>query len=124
MTWVQQYQGLIGLGISLAVSTVVAVIALLFRSQVQRLVGDRASAEELAKVATQVDDVDRRVMAVEARLLSLPTAEQMGGLALRIESLAGDMKAVVAQLAGTNELLRAQIRKSELLDEFLHRRDG
>ena len=118
MNFVQQYQGLIGLGVSLAVSTAVAVIALLFRSQVQKLVGDRASGADLAKVATQVDDVDRRMMAVEARLLSLPTAEQMGALALRIESLAGDMKAVAAQLSGTNELLRAQVRRIELVDEY------
>jgi hypothetical protein len=121
---VREYQGLIGLAVSLLVSSLVAVIAIVFRSQVQQMIADRASAADVARVAHQVDDVDRRVMSVEARLGSLPTSEQLQALALRIESLSGDVRATLAQLAGTNEMLRAQARRLELVDEYLHRSGG
>lgn len=121
---VREYQGLIGLGVSLVVSALVAVVAIVFRSQVQTMIADRASAVDLARVAHQVGDVDRRVMNVEARIGSLPTSEQLQALALRIESLSGDVRATLAQLAGTNEMLRAQARRLELVDEYLHRQGG
>ncbi|GIX12036.1 DUF2730 family protein [Elioraea sp.] len=121
MEWVAKFQGLIGLTISLLVSAAVGAIALALRSQVQSLVADRASAVDLARVATQVDDVDRRVMHIEARLATFPTGEQIQQLSVRLESLAGDVRATLAQLSGTNEMLRAQARRIELVDEYLRR---
>jgi hypothetical protein len=124
MEWVAKFQGLIGLTISLLVSAAVGAIALALRSQVQSLVADRASAVDLARVSTQVDDVDRRVMQIEARLATFPTGEQIQQLSVRLESLAGDVRATLAQLSGTNEMLRAQARRIELVDEYLRRREA
>ncbi len=112
---IREFQGLI----ALAVSLLIGVFAWAFRSEVQKMVADRASSAALARVATQVEDVDRRVISIEERLMTLPSAEQMHQLALRIETLAGDVRSTLAQLAGTNEMLRGHARKLDLIDDFL-----
>jgi len=120
LEWIKEHQGLI----ALFVTSLVAGLAWAFRTEVQRLLADRASATDLAKVASQVDDVDRRVIGIERQIEALPTAQQVHTLALSIETLRGDMRAIVSELRGTNELLRVHARKVELIDEFMHDRDG
>jgi hypothetical protein len=113
----QPYQGLI----ALAVSLVLALGAWAFRANVHALIADRATARQVQDLADQIAHVDRRVLGVEQRVEALPTGERITRLALDIEALRGDFRALAATLEGTNQLLRAQARKTELIDEYLRR---
>lgn len=117
LDWLREFQGLIALSVSL----LIGVFAWAFRTEVQKMVQDRASSSALAKVAQQVDDVDRRVISIERHIESMPTAGQFQGLTVALEATRGDMRALAAEVRGNNELLRVQVRKTELIDEFLRR---
>lgn len=113
----QPYQGLIALVVTLSLG----LVAWAFRTNVQRMVADRASAEQMRDVQTKLDDVDRRVIGIEQQIEALPTVERMNRLAIDMETLRGDFRTLTAELRGTNELLRSQARKIELMDEYLRR---
>jgi hypothetical protein len=116
----REWQGIV----ALAFSTLLGLAAWAFRGRVQEMIADRASAAEVKHVAKLAAEIDRRVIHVEQRLEALPTAEQFAALSISIEAVRGDLKAVAAEQRGTNELIRAQQRKVELIDEYLRRRDG
>lgn len=111
----REFQGLIALGFNL----LLALVVWAFRTQVRAMIADRAAAADLKALSHQVGEVDRRVIAVEHQLDALPSREQLNGLALRIESLAGDVRTTLAQLSGTNEMLRGHARKLDLVEDFL-----
>jgi peptidoglycan hydrolase CwlO-like protein len=113
----QPYQGLIALVVTLSLG----LVAWAFRTNVQRMVADRASAEQMRDVQTKLDDVDRRVIGIEQQIEALPTVERMNRLAIDMETLRGDFRTLTAELRGTNDLLRSQARKIELMDEYLRR---
>lgn len=113
----QPYQGLIALVVTLGLG----LVAWAFRTNVQRMVSDRASAEQMRDVQAKLDDVDRRVIGIEQQIEALPTVERMNRIAIDMETLRGDFRTLTAELRGTNELLRSQARKIELMDEYLRR---
>lgn len=113
----QKFQGLFALAVSLGI----AVFGWAFRTQVQKMLEGRASVQQVEAVAKQVQHIDQRVMAVEARLDTLPTAEQVNAISVAIEALRGDVRVANAQLLGTRDLLTSHMRKVELIDEFMKR---
>lgn len=113
----QPYQGLIALVVTLSLG----LVAWAFRTNVQRMIADRASAEQMADVQAKLADVDRRVIGIEQQIEALPTVERMNRIAIDMETLRGDFRALTAELRGTNEMLRSQARKLELMDEYLRR---
>ena len=113
----QKFQGLF----ALAVSLFIAVAGWAFRTQVQKMLEGRASVEQVSAIADQVRHVDQRVLAIEARLDTLPTADQITSISLSIEALRGDVKVANAQLVGTRDLLTSHMRKVELIDEYMKR---
>lgn len=113
----QPYQGLIALAVTLGIG----LLAWAFRTNVQRMVADRASAAQMADVQAKLDDVDRRVIGIEQQIEALPTVERMNRIAIDMETLRGDFRTLTAELRGTNEMLRSQARKLELMDEYLRR---
>lgn len=115
MEFVREFQGLIALAFNL----MLALVVWAFRTQVRAMIADRAAAADLDALSSRVTKVDHRLIAVEHHLGALPSREQLNALALRIESLAGDVRTTLAQLSGTNEMLRGHARKLDLVEDWL-----
>lgn len=117
---IREWQGLLALAATFALGG----LGWALRAEVRQMISDRASVAQVEVLAARLTELDRRVLAAEHTIDSRPTDDQLNRLALRIESLAGDVRTTLAQLSGTNEMLRGHARKLDLVEDFLRRQSS
>jgi len=64
-----------------------------------------ATKREVAAAAEAVEEIDKRLIQMEARVSALPDAKTMHELALSMSQLGGEIKVLAERLAATREQL-------------------
>jgi len=120
MEWMQHWQGLIGLTVTLGI----AIGGIVFRAQVLSLVADKASAAAVERLAQELAANDRRLATLEVAISHLPTAEQMAALNLSIERLRGDVQTIGERVRAVEKGQDASAAKLADIDSYLRQRHG
>jgi len=95
--------------------------AFILRAHLVGLVSGKAGQAEVDQIDGRVHAHDARLATIEAAIRHLPTADQMHALALRMEAAVGELRALAMRIDGVGAQVGALTRKIEMIDEHLKR---
>lgn len=118
MEWAQHYQGLL----IFAGGMVLTIISLAIKAKLTEAISGKADSAEVRVVAERVASVEGRLLNIETGLRHMPNAEDLRDIKVALAEQRGDMKAMAEKVDGLHDMIEAQGRRIELIDDHLTRR--
>lgn len=118
MEWVAHYQGLL----IFVGGMILAVIGLAIRAKLAEAISGKADTADVRVVADRVAGVEGRLLNIETGLRHMPTADDLRDIKVALAEQRGDMRAMTEKVDGLHDMMEAQGRRIELIDDHLTRR--
>lgn len=118
MEWMTQYQALL----IFAGGIVLTVIGLAIKAKLADAISGKADATDLRQIGERVAGVEGRLMTIETGLRHMPTADDMHAIKVALTEQRGDMRAMTEKVDGLHDMMEAQGRRIEMIDDHLTRR--
>lgn len=97
----------------------VTVIGVAVRAKLAEAIKGKADLADLRAVEARTSGIETRMLAIEGSLRHMPSREDMQRIELALSDQRGDFRAMTKQLEGMHELMKGDMRRMELVDEFL-----
>ena len=117
MEWLETHLALI----TAVIAVLMSVGGVIFRAQVNAMIGDKASSAEVRALASQIDAQETRLGRIETSIAHLPTKDQMHSLHVLLAGISGDVKVATARIEDMDASIGGLTRRVELIDEHLKR---
>jgi hypothetical protein len=113
-----QYQGLlVFLG-----GMVLTVLGLAIKAKLADAISGKANTGDVRAIADRVGGVETRLLSIETGLRHMPTGEDLRDIKVALAEQRGDMRAMTEKVDGLHDMMEAQGRRIELIDDHLTRR--
>lgn len=118
MVWLQTHQGLV---IFLA-GMVISIIGLAIKAKLGEAIAGKANLADVRALGERIGGVETRLLNVETGLRHMPTTGDLHDIKIALAEQRGDMRAMNEKVDGLHDMIEAQGKRIELIDEHLTRR--
>lgn len=103
---------------------IVAVVGYALKAKLAEAIRGKAEAADVRALEARTSSMEARLLGIETGLRHMPSREDMQRLELALSEQRGEFRAMTKQLEGMHELMKGDMRRMELVDEFLQRERG
>lgn len=118
MEWLQSHQGLVIFLAGMAIS----VAGLAIKAKLTEAIAGKANMADVRGLGDRIGGVESRLLNVEMGLRHMPTSTDLNDIKIALAEQRGDMRAMNEKVDGLHDMIEAQGKRIELIDDHLTRR--